>query len=158
MARFLAVRRYRSNRHAGNTNKKIGPQSDEETDLQGIGAEIAYCKIFNLYPDTEISTVHPTEDCVTKDGNRCDVKATKYRNGHIIIAPWKSEKKPCDIYVLMIGEFPRYRYAGYINGIDIIKEEKLRNFGYGNSYAANQGELSTGGTGSSINKEQLKLF
>jgi hypothetical protein len=51
IARWLAQSRYHSARKAQVTNKRIGPQSDAETDLEGIGAELAAAKALNVYPD-----------------------------------------------------------------------------------------------------------
>jgi hypothetical protein len=35
-----------------------------------------------------------------------------------------------DVYALMVGTFPSYRYAGFILAQDIIKEENLMDWGY----------------------------
>ena len=40
LAKFVGRERDRNGRRNGYTNLRIGPQSDEETDLEGIAAEI----------------------------------------------------------------------------------------------------------------------
>jgi len=138
LARYLAKRRYEANRESGTPNKKVGPQSDEDTDLNGIGAEIAFCKMLNVYPDTDLNT-RPIADALTKDGISCDVKCTKYQNGHLLAVDWKKDMSP-DAYVLMVGEFPSYRCAGWIAANDLFALPQ-KDMGYGPTYAAPQSEL-----------------
>ena len=54
VAKVIAKLRYEENRKNGVHDKKIGPQNNEETDLGGIGGEIAFCKLLNLMPDLSI--------------------------------------------------------------------------------------------------------
>ena len=64
------------------------------TDLEGIGAELIYCKVNNLYPDLETDIYPlPEEDAITKQGLRVDVKSTKYPNGHLLAVLGKNNKK-----------------------------------------------------------------
>jgi hypothetical protein len=139
LARYLAASRHASNRSEGTKNSRIGPQSDEQTDLEGIGAEIAFCKIHNIYPDTQIAE-RPAADAYLPDGTTVDVKATPYPNGHLLAVRWKK----CDVqmYSLMVGTFPTYRHAGMMPAPELLRPERLKNFGYGDSYAAKQSELA----------------
>jgi hypothetical protein len=123
LARFVAKQRYESARKQGVHDGKMGPQSNEDTDLEGIGAEIAYCKVNNVYPDLDVSDrkVFPVEDAVTRQGATVDVKSTKYQNGHLLAVMGKVDKK-CDVYALVIGTFPSYRIAGVQTG----KRQRLR--------------------------------
>lgn len=140
LAKYLATARHRNARKKGIVNHRIGPQSDELTDLEGIAGEIAFCKMMNLYPDLQIEYV-PNYDCVLPDGTRVDVKTTKYENGKLLSAPWKGDKK-IDVFALMIGQMPKYRYAGMMKAEDLFKESKKQNLGHGVVYAANQDELN----------------
>jgi len=54
IAKWLAKMRFHNNRQSSIMDKKIGKQSAEETDLNGIGAEMAFCKLVNVYPDFTI--------------------------------------------------------------------------------------------------------
>jgi len=139
LAEHLANSRYNMNRSQGVCNKRIGPQGDWETDLEGVGAEIAFCKNFNVYPDLSLDG-HPTEDAILKCGKRVDVKSTKYDNGHLIAVLGKRNKAP-DLYALVVGKFPRYRIAGFIEADELLKDERIMDFGYGPTYAIEQGEL-----------------
>jgi hypothetical protein len=140
LARYLAALRYAHNRRKGAINGRVGTQSDEVTDLEGAGAELAFCKIFNIWPDTEIGE-RPDHDAILKDGRRVDVKATRHPHGHAI-AVRKKLSHPPDVYALMVGTFPTYRYAGMIPASKLLCEEKLTDFGYGATFAARQDELT----------------
>jgi len=138
---YIAKRRYQNARSNSIPDHKIGPQSCEETDLEGIGAEVAWCKVNNLYPDTEITEGYtPAEDCISHNGLRIDVKSTKYPNGHLL-ATLKKKDKRCDLYALVIGAFPTYRIAGYVPAEELFKEENIKNFGHGDGFALAQGDL-----------------
>lgn len=138
LAQYLAKKRYEAARKKGIENKKKGPQSNEITDLQGVGAEIAFCKMHNVYPDTEVGHT-PLEDATLPDGKTVDVKSTHHPNGHLIVAMWKNPA--ISYYALMVGEFPSYRYAGLMEPQDIMQKSRIKDFGRGPVYAARQDEL-----------------
>ena len=138
LSRFLAKMRHDQARAKGRTDKQIGPQSSEETDLEGIGAEIAFCKLFNIYPDTEIGHT-PDADCILRTGERVDVKATRHTNGHLLAVPWKTDA--VDLFALIIGTFPTYRLAGFMTSAELLQPTRLKDFGHGKGYAARQDEL-----------------
>lgn len=140
LAQYLAKRRFEMNRSCGVKDAKVGPQSNEETDLEGIAAEIAFCKANNIYPDLTIDN-KSSADCVLSNGLSVDVKATKYKNGHLLATARKAEIKRPDIYALVVGEFPNYRIAGVMSAEELLKEERLKSFGYAPTYAASQSEL-----------------
>lgn len=143
IARYMAKRRQQYARSNGIKDQKIGAQSGEEGDLNGFGAELAFARISNTYPDLSVNhDVLPDADVVFRTGHTIDVKVTKYRNGHLIAQPGKS-KSQVDLYACMIGEFPTYRLAGFMSRSELIREDRLRDFGYGNNraYAARQDEL-----------------
>jgi len=59
--------------------------TQEEADREGFGGEIAYCKLMNLYPDLESDLSSPDYDCISCNGEKIDVKTTKYREGHLFL-------------------------------------------------------------------------
>jgi len=141
IARHLAKKRHETDRQLGISNRRIGPQSDDDTDLEGIGAELAYCKAVNVYPDlaTDYKSL-PTEDAITRDGYRVDVKSTTYERGHLLATLGKAGN-PADIYVLVVGRFPRYRIAGFMHVDELLQEERIKDLSHGPGYAARQDEL-----------------
>ncbi len=54
LCQHIAKKRYEINRESGTFDAKKGGQSNEFVDLNGFGGEMAFCKAFNLYPDTEV--------------------------------------------------------------------------------------------------------
>lgn len=140
LARWLAKKRYSNSRKEEIKNNKIGPQSDEFTDLNGIGAEIAFCKLINVYPDTSISPRGGGCDCISCKGKRIDVKATKYENGKLLAARDKKDADT-DVYVLMVGEFPAYQLKGWAFSSELIDKDNIIDLGYGPTYALEQDAL-----------------
>lgn len=137
----IASERYSINRKNGIIDRKKGDQSNEFTDLEGFSGEFAFCKLFNIFPDFYVKVTDQktdTGDCTFK-GKSIDVKTTKYPNGRLICAMWKNEN--VDLYALMVGEFPTYKYCGFVKAKDLKVEENIINLGRGNVYALTQGEL-----------------
>jgi Family of unknown function (DUF5843) len=126
-------------RQSGLDDYKIGSQSAEITDLEGMGGEWAFCKLFNLYPDMTIGH-RPDYDVIFADGTTIDVKATRYETGSLQV-PARKLKKRVDFYVLMVGTFPRYRYAGKMAAAQIFTPERLKQQEFGSVYKAEQNEL-----------------
>lgn len=144
VCRQLAKMRHENNRKADVKNSKIGGQSDEVTDLEGIGAEMAFCLLFNVYPDLSISPRSSMEgqddgDLILHNGKTVDVKATRYLTGKLIAVPWKVSK--VDYFALMVGEFPQYEFKGLMRSDELLKESRLGTLGHGPTFIASQREL-----------------
>jgi len=142
VCKVLAKLRHQNNRSKNVKNSKIGDQSDEMTDLQGIGAEVAFCRLFNIFPDLSIhtrSTQEDTGDAVLPTGETVDVKATHYPTGRLLAVPWKLPK--VDLFSLMVGKFPIYTFKGFMRSSELIKPVRLGDLGHGNTYIATQDEL-----------------
>ena len=133
---WIAKNRYASNRNGGVSDKKIGPQSCEETDLEGICGEFAFCKAMNLYPDMSISPRKGTDD-VTLNGKTVDVKTTRYKTGKLLARKTKGET-PSDVYVLVVGQCPEYKIAGWCGSAELLCESNLIDLGYGKTYGLEQ--------------------
>ena len=114
--------------------------TQEETDREGFGGEIAYCKLVNLYPDLDTNLSTPDYDCISCNGEKIDVKTTKYRNGHLIV-PVNKITHPADKYVLVTGEFPVYNIVGQCGAERLFMEENIRDFGKGPGYTLCQNKL-----------------
>ena len=139
---YIAKKRFVTKRQAGFPVSKIGPQSFEDTDREGFGGEIAYCKMMNIYPDLTIGIDIPDFDCIMPSGEKIDVKTTKYRSGHLI-ATMNKVGHPPDKYVLVIGQFPEYNIVGEITAEKLLRKENIKDFGMGDTYAITQAELET---------------
>jgi hypothetical protein len=139
ICQWLAKQRHSSNRSGGVADGKIGPQSCEETDLEGICGEFAFCKALNLYPDMSISPRKGSHD-VFAFGKTIDVKTTKYKTGKLLARHSKNET-PSELYVLVVGQCPSYKIAGWCSGSDLIKDSNLLDLGYGKTYGLEQSAL-----------------
>lgn len=141
LAKYLAKSRYFNARNNGKPDLKMGSQSNWETDLEGIAGEIAACRYFNVYPDTDIDlTVLPEFDFISHKGSKVDVKTTKHLNGRLL-ATKKKLGTDCDAYVLVVGEFPEYRIVGWATSDELFQDKNLIDLGYGEGYALTQDKL-----------------
>jgi hypothetical protein len=94
LAHFLAKHRNGNNRHFNVVNLKVSPSSDATVDLEGMCGEIAFCKLFNVYPDMDVDRMppHPLYDCILPGDIRVDVKTTKYETGKLLVDARKGKK------------------------------------------------------------------
>lgn len=139
VAQMLASMRYMTARAAGQVNLKQGSQSPHITDLEGMAAELAFAKHFNVCPDMAIRPVSGGHDAVLK-GKTVDVKVTKHPEGQLL-AHTKKRLTDSDVYVLLVGEMPTYRIAGYAMADELINPANLTNLGYGPVYGLPQDKL-----------------
>jgi hypothetical protein len=126
-------------RRAGNSpgsDRQISKQDPYEMDLHAFGAEMAFCKLLNVYPD--FNDKPGTYDCISHNGNKIDVKYTKIEHGRLLCR--FGSNSHASIYVLMTGTFPKYVYRGFatrdelhaslidINGVKTyaLSQDKLR--------------------------------
>lgn len=146
MAHFVAKNRNSRNRHFNVTNLKISNADAATVDLEGVCGEIAFCKLFNAYPDldTDRTPPHPLHDCIIHGYLRIDVKTTKWDNGKLIVDARKGNKtNGVDYYALMTGQFPGpYTFRGFIAKEHIIQPHKLGLLCGYKSYMAEQSELT----------------
>tara|TARA_R110002074_G_scaffold159144_1_gene316476 strand:- start:1352 stop:1849 length:498 start_codon:yes stop_codon:yes gene_type:complete len=141
LATFIARKRYEDNRSKGRPDGKTGAQTNKQVDLEGISGEMVVCKMFNVYPDTETNYQDlPKYDLKTPKGSRVDVKTTRYPSGRML-ASMKKKVEDCDIYVLVVGEFPTYEAAGWCNAKELLKTENIIDLGHGDLYALDQNKL-----------------
>lgn len=143
----IAKARYESNRAQNVTNARIGGQSNEATDLEGVAAELAFCKLFNLYPGQSLviaprsaSRYEDAGDATLHSGHQVDVKATVYPSGKLTAPPWKHNPL-VDCYALMIGACPTYTFRGFMTREELIRKDRLGTLGHGPTYIAYQTEL-----------------
>ena len=142
IAKKLGAQRYETNRANGIKNIKVGNQSNEFTDINGMAGEIAFGKLFNLYPDFETDH-HPIQDFIYKEKS-LDVKTTHYENGNLIAPISKSKDKQCELYALMIGnykEFPEFYFKGFAKKEELFRESSIKDLGHGPTYGLGQRQL-----------------
>jgi hypothetical protein len=141
-AQVTAAMRHACNTAAGVRNARMGSQSDYITELEGACGEAAFSKMCNLFLDLTITPRSGGHDFLGRNGEKIDVKATKYEQGKLL-ATLKKKREDADYYVLLVGECPTYRIAGYASADDLLKEENITDLGHGPTYALPQSQLQT---------------
>lgn len=94
-------------------------------EIQGVAAEVAFAKYYNLYPPMDIGMKPGSADFIV-DGRSIDVKQSKYEDARLIVPPYKLEgNRSCDSYVLVTGEMPSMRMMGYARKEDLCNPKNL---------------------------------
>lgn len=107
-----------------------------DMDIEGAGAELAYCKFTNVYWTGSIGTFHKADV-----GNDIQIRHTTLQDGRLIV---RSEDNPNHNYVLVIGSMPNYTIVGWIKGVDAIKNEFICNpNNKGKAYFVPQNKLNS---------------
>lgn len=88
--------------------------------LNGLGAEVAFCRAMNVYPSLD-PTSHAPYDCTLHTGHKVDVKQSTGNCMHIKRTHADRAGK-VHLYALMVGTFPAYRLAGFIRAEDALQE------------------------------------
>lgn len=143
ICRFIAKLRDENNRKNGVEDKRRADK-DRDLDLEGFGAEMAFCKMMNLYPDFDIGVRSGSVDAFTKKGFGTDVKAIpyKYKYNPLLIAPnHKEGKTETEIYALMVGDFPKYQCVGWALGSELINDDNLKDLGHGKDFVMEKDKL-----------------
>lgn len=148
----VAESRRLNNRSSGVPDKKMGGQSGQETDLCGVGAEFAFCKLFNLFPDLSIE---PRSAAVGTDAEKdsnlfgwlIDIKGTNLVNGRLLSRPMDAKyethaaRTSTNLFALMTGPYPTFTFRGFFSKEDLLQPRRVGNLGHGPTYIAAQHEL-----------------
>lgn len=116
LARTIAEYRTASNRAADTPNGNNSDRSDFDLDLGGFSGELAFAKLFNVYPDftsepRSAAKGQDNGDCVV-NGLLIDVKTTASDKPYARV---KARKRGCaDVFAFMHGKFPEYRFLGFV--------------------------------------------
>lgn len=140
VAQMVASMRYVCSRAAGVFNAKMGSQPDWKTDLEGFAAEMAFGKMYNLYPDFSAAPRKGGWDFTSRAGARIDVKVTHHDDGKLL-ATLKKRIDDADVYVLLIGKFPTYEAIGYATAEELLRDENIGDLGHGPGYILTQKKL-----------------
>jgi hypothetical protein len=117
-ASLVGKSRENINQHKGVVDQKVSTRDSEWQNAKAIGAELAFCRLVNVYPD--LSVLKPGEhDCVFA-GATWDVKYIEDPAHNLIVSlSKKDERKRSDFYVVMLAmwenfmEPAEFRYLGY---------------------------------------------
>jgi hypothetical protein len=140
IALTLAVMRNTTARQNNVADKQMGKQDPIQIDRDGILAEMAFGKQFNLYPDLSVYPRKGGADLITHNGMKIDVKATRYKSGRLLIHIDKPVEE-VDIYVLGIVDGDDVDLVGYIKSAEAIQPQNLNDLGHGSGYVIEQSDL-----------------
>lgn len=137
LVKQAAIERHKHDRQNGAKATLYHEGDAIKAEENSYGGEVAFCKIFNLYPDMD--TAHfATFDVCLPNGLTVDVKTTHRLGGRLIVKPTGHH---ADLYALMIGELPTYSFVGIAYAGDILQAHRLDRSLPFPAYAMNQAEL-----------------
>lgn len=140
LVKYVSKKRFEYCRQVGANATVYGGRNPMDAEIAQYGAEVAFCKYMNIYPDTSYDRFNP-EDCFTYDGHRIDVKYTSLRTGRLLAKDKGWDNHP-DYFALMIGDFPNYYFAGFMKASELLVESRLDTSLPHPAYAASQNELT----------------
>lgn len=126
-------------RSAGVTDAKKAGLSGLTIDEDGMIAEYAFCKHFNLFPMISPSPRSGSYDCVM-NGKRIDVKSTRYKDGRLLAT--LKDNPDVDLYVLAIVDGGTVTFPGYATKAQLCTEENIQDLGRGSGYVMTQDRLT----------------
>lgn len=142
LAKHIADRRFGYCRTVSAKATVYGAETAEFRELNSISAEIAFCKYQNIYPDITYDKFGD-HDCRLSDGRSVDVKCTTLQHGQLMVKQQGAKliHGDADLFALMVGKFPVYRFAGWMDREALIQERRLNKKIPHPAYCARQDEL-----------------
>lgn len=144
LAQFVVNQRIAYNQKTNATPTVYTNESLYSNNLHAYGAEIAFCKLFNVYPDTDFTVRHVSDAHV--GGYSVDVKQTKRDHGKLYVKKMHRANGYPDYYAMMVGKFPTYEFRGFISSKVMVDESRVQHFHrngmHSMSYVADQSELN----------------
>jgi hypothetical protein len=115
--------------HLGESRRRVSIEMDlgDETrfadnekqppiiEIRGAAGEMAYCKMLSIYFVPTINTFKDPDV-----GNITQIRTTHRERGSLII---RKKDPPDQLYVLMIGDMPTFRFVGYILGSEGMRSQ-----------------------------------
>lgn len=111
------------NQGHGVAEMQMGKDDPFKIFLDGLVAELAVCKHFNVCPDLSFEPRSGGHDCIIKD-KRVDVKSTKPGRKYVYL-PERKKDNPIDIYIWCYVDFRTVDILGYFQPSDIFVDENL---------------------------------
>jgi len=141
-AKWVGRERQKAAERRGYNNQNQCGKNDMQIHIDGACGELAFAKIFKLYPASVFDT--PGElapfDCWFPEVGGIDVKTTPNKCGRLNIE-YRKVNNPADVYALMCGENGRFMYAGMIRGNEALTDKYLTDVGNGAFFAIPQNDL-----------------
>jgi hypothetical protein len=143
MEMILAKEICKSRNNDEGLRREMKVSNDPDIIFNGYCGELAFCKLFNCYPDftTEIqSNALGTDKAdVILNGKNIDIKTTKYKTGNLVVK--RTKKINGDYFALMVGTAPMFEFKGFKRQCEVITPERLIDFHGVPSYVVPASEL-----------------
>lgn len=138
MLEIIAEKRHSMNRDNNVVDAKVSNLDSLQINIDGIMAEYAVCKRYNVLFDISTQPRSGSYDCIIKR-NRIDVKSTRHPKGRLI----KTLKSnvDVDIYVLAIVNDHEVELVGWMWSKEFVKPENITDLGYGDIYCVDRSLL-----------------
>jgi hypothetical protein len=140
VCKTLAKQRYELARKNNRPDQQIGKQSSEQTDLDGIGGEMAASKVLNVYPSLILEPDSGWD--IQFNGYKIDVKTTRYKTGRLL-AKLNARDEQVDVYLLVTGVFPDYSIRGWVMKEELLDKKNIIDLGHGKGYGLTQDKLNS---------------
>jgi|TARA_R100000458_G_C8236229_1_gene216528 hypothetical protein len=126
----VGMRRQLTNRALGTVNQKVHTKDSFEVDRDGFAGELAFCKIFKLYPD--FGNTRADADVFHPELKWVDVKTAPEAHHNLLVRQPKADH-PADTYALMLGKWETgvFSYVGYATKEMVFKDDNLVDPGFG---------------------------
>jgi hypothetical protein len=142
LVRYVGAQRQEQNERARVQDRKVCKDRDSTAlHTDAFGAELACSRLLNVYPDLTVNPRSGGADLRLVDGRRLDVKQTSHESGRLLASCHK-RATDSELHVLMIGTLPLYRFAGWTDTKNLIRDENICNLPYGPCYALAQERLN----------------
>lgn len=121
MAAYLSSVRDFVNKDFGVNDRQMGRDDGFLIGVDGLVAELAVCKHFNVWPDLSFEPRKGGFDCVINEST-VDVKSTKPEKTTFYIPEWKA-KNDIDIYIFCHVKFRTVTILGWLRRGDIFRDD-----------------------------------
>jgi hypothetical protein len=112
--------------------QKIGPQSDFEIDMVGMGGEWAVAHLFDVMPPWRFD-VDKGYDLEIR-GRKVDVKTTKYPDGRLL-AKLNTNASQVDTFFLVIADWPEFNLVGWATAFELLQTKNITAINKNQTYA-----------------------
>ena len=120
-------------------NKRRDPlQSDEDMNIQGMGAELAVAKYLNIYPELSPTKGELPQHDLLFGNMKIQVKRRDRTNLDLLVHSLREDV----VYVLVYGQLPKFQIVGMISGSEVKTNGKWTNMVYGPCWLVEKSRLS----------------
>jgi hypothetical protein len=123
LAAYIAKVRSSNNRDRGIEDKAMAHRIPEKIAVDGMVAEFAVCKYYNVYPDLSSEFKYDRPDCEMY-GRTVDVKSTTFGKTSVYL-PARKARSAIDRYIWTWVEGRRVWILGWFAPSDLFKEVNL---------------------------------